>query len=195
MSACSAGSRMGCNAFEVSRSICKNSSHDELLLQNGQGFVIRSGVSPHQAVSTVTLKFVVCLRAWWEDHTHIIYDSWCNRNDDKTPSRSRCRRSRSSQRYSCHLVILSDRWSCIKYFCDGLQLGRTGSMSVDPSLVAKISQSSQSGLIGWVTANSYCHSDSFDLRVECVLAIHHGDGRAGSSGGRGEAMPPLPIHR
>ena len=68
-------------------------------------------------------------------------------------------------------------------------------MSMDPSLVAKICQSSQTGLIGCVSANLYCHYDSFDLRVECVLAIHHGDSRAGSSGGRGEAMPPLPIHR
>ena len=68
-------------------------------------------------------------------------------------------------------------------------------MSMDPSLVAKSCRSSQSGLNGCVTANSHCHCDSFDLSVECVLAIHHGDSRAGSSGGRGEAMPPLCIHR
>ena len=63
MRACSAGSGMGCDASEVSRSVRKNSSHAELLLQNGEGFVLRPRVSPHKPVSTVTVKVVVCLRA------------------------------------------------------------------------------------------------------------------------------------
>ena len=51
---------MGCDAFEVSRSVRKNSSHAELLLQNGQGFnlLFVQEFSPHKAVSTVTVKVV-----------------------------------------------------------------------------------------------------------------------------------------